>query len=345
MIVSLGVVSCHKVEVDPLIDGRDVKQVYLRIKNNNLATTPIDNLTVVLATDDNIVDKVFVFENVVFDANNEFRRSIVVPLTSASITVLGNNVGNTNVPANEFEGMKLEDVFLTTANMPKAPVGYFDEPANVYIGSSELKFSNDEIANVSLSISRVISKIVVQLAPSLDFNANEGKGFRVEESPAPINISGIDSMFILETPVGVNLPLTSYYDADNFGFDKIVKPVLFDKIAATNMYTDSIHVFPQINSTTLPYIILSVRGWADVKPFGGVYPPRYYGMRIKDVELNGAPTSISSLPRNAIITVTIENFRGNGYTKLPNPDQLGNVEALISVKSWGDKFSDSGSMQ
>lgn len=345
LLLSIGLLlSCQKTEINIIPDPGSNTTINLRVKNTASTINPIENLTILLLKD-GLVTTVYQYEEVVFDQNNEFRTAISVPLQTTSITVLGNSIGKTSPISTEFVGKSTSDIFFFSTGYSTISGNYFNPPSEIYSGSTNIAFrDNTDILLVIVDIERVVSKLVVQLDPNLDFTANSGKGFNVSSTSFPITINGIDTMFILDTPRGINVPISSYFDPAGVGIYETVKNTAFQPNPTNNHLTDDIIVFPQINSTKLPYIVLSVNGFRGQSAITS-NDPLYYGMRITKPTLNGLPSDITSLPANSVIIVTITAFQGSGYDKHPNPLDLGTVDAIVSVKSWESYYNSGGIME
>lgn len=348
ILVCLTLLSCSKTEV--VLNENDpsaYRRMNLVIKNTDLAilntNSDIDNLQILLFDADDKCLNVIPITSVSFDENNIYATTLTVPNTTNSVTVLANAIGYTYPAQQNFTGITLPDIFLSTTHTAVVPPNYYVQPNIFYEGSAPVgTLVAGEDLQLTVSISRVISKIVVRLADNLEFSANNGKGFNTVNSASKVYINGIDSMFVVDTPAGINLSLSEYL-SDAIGFDYCqIYDITNFTLASNGLYSDDIIVFPQIDASQLPYLIFSVTGWKGTKPIGSGNP-LYYGMRIKNLQIiTGLSSSITSLPRNVVITVTINSFMGVGSPVHPNPAFQDMLDLTVSVKSWDEYYNANG---
>lgn len=313
--------------------------------NSKAASDLIENIQILLFNEDSICIKVIPIEPADFDENNTLSVTMTVPVSTVQVTVLANAIGYTSVVQANFIGMTRQEIYLITRiDSPLNPT-YYNQPEQLFEGHNSVRgLQPDETINVDVTLTRVISKIVIQLDKSMQFDIT-GRYILAINSPVTVRITGIDSIFISDVPAGVNLPISNYWD-NVVGFNQceIFKTANFTLNATGNLY-DSIYVFPQIGTSELPYITLSVTGIKAGTGIGaGSVKRLYYGIRIRNVtDSNGNIIDLSSLPRNSIITVTINNFSGPGFDNVhpdPNLNGLMNVNAV--VKNWGTQYDSSG---
>lgn len=328
----------------PITGNKNMILVVKNLDATAINTYPanITNLQILLFDANGICLKTIPLNNVVFDETSVYTTTLDVTNDARSITVLANAIGYTYPNQDQFVGATLADIFVATTHDASVPGEYFIEPLQLFEGGSPIKGSapNQEVT-VNVGITRLISNIVVKLGNALDFNAYSGKGFKVQNALQDIYINNIDSMFIVDTPAGVNLTVTEYLsDAIGFDFAQIYKPTNFK--ATSNV--DNCFVFPQIDAPALPYIILSVNGTRGTTPINS-QNPLYYGMRLKNITLNGVPTTIKSLPRNVVVVVTIDSFKGDGASTHPNPDEFESLVVNVSIQSWDEYYDANGDMQ
>lgn len=351
ILLLLIAVSCSDKYI--IINHNDLpseRKMNLMVVNNDAVTVgsnSIANLQILMFDKDGKCMRVFAKENVVFDEKNIFATTLTIPRTTTSVTVLANAIGYTYPSQQLFSGMTLENIFLSTPPTVKLPANYYPQPKVFFEGTAAVKEaeSDADVIKVNVGISRVISKIVVNLSGKLSFTANGGKGFSAVNSSQNIYINGIDSLFVVDTPPGINLTQTQYM-GDRIGFNacQIYKVADF-KPYENSSFADEIDVFPQINAPYLPFIILSVTG---TKGFQQIdkHNPLYYGMRIKNVTFpTGSIAPLESLPRNVVIVVTINDFSGVGSSQHPNPDYLNTLDVSVDVKSWSEYYSAIGNVE
>ncbi|MEG0518574.1 MAG: hypothetical protein RR555_06870 [Bacteroidales bacterium] len=348
LLVCFTLLCCSKTEVVINGEGQSAyRRMNLVVKNTDLAVlnagNSISNLQILLFDINDKCLNVIPITSVNFDEDNIYATTLTVPNTTNSVTVLANAVGYTYPTQQDFVGMTLPDIFLSTTHTALVPPHYYMQPNLFYEGSAPVgPLVAGEDLQLTVSISGVISKIVIQLADNLDFNSNNGKGFNSVNSASKIYINGIDSVFVVDTPAGVNLSLSEYLsDAIGFEYCQIYKATSFT-LGSNGLYSNDVIVFPQINAPALPYLIFSVTGWKGTTPIGNGNP-LYYGMRIKNLQLvTGLSSSITSLPRNVVVTVTVNSFMGVGSPVHPNPDFQDMLDLTVNVKSWNDYYLTSG---
>ncbi|MEG1635318.1 MAG: FimB/Mfa2 family fimbrial subunit [Rikenellaceae bacterium] len=336
--------SCTEVDINFENDEPSVRRMNLVVSNNEATIVPssqITNLQILMFDDNGRCIKVIPHNDVMFDENNIFASTITIPNLTTSITVLANAIGSTYPSQQMFLGATLSEIFLSTTHNSTVPPHYYEQPKSFFEGASNVT-PDLSIKDVEIVISRMVSKIVVQLAAGLDFTDNSGKGFTSINAAQKVYINGIDSLFVVDTPAGINLPLTDYLD-DAIGFEncQIYKPTTFTS-SSSALLSDDITVFPQINAKRLPYVILSVTGTKGVQAVGKGNP-LYYGMRIKNMSLvAGVQTAIRSLPRNVVIQLTINNFSGVGSPVHPDPEYLSTLDMSVDVRSWSEYYNAGG---
>ncbi|MEG1089449.1 MAG: hypothetical protein RSE02_08290 [Bacteroidales bacterium] len=350
--------SCSKTEI--VINGNGqhkFRRMNLVVKNTDIAAknsvfavknsnSSIINLQVLLLNEAGICINVIPLNSVIFDENNIYATTLTVQNTTKKVTVLANAIGYTYPAQLSFVGMTLSQIFLATTHSATVPPHYYQQPNMFYEGTAVIdNIIDGQDIQLTVGISRVVSKIVVQLSNNLKFTDNDGKGFKVVNSASTVYVNGIDSMFVVDTPAGVNLSLTEYLsDAIGFEYCQIYKATTFP-LGSNGLYGDDILTFPQVNGTKLPFLIFSVIGLKGAQSIG-FGNPLYYGMRIKNVMFSsGLSASLTSLPRNVVIIVTINNFVGVGSSTHPNPDSQDMLNLTVEVKSWNEYYTSGGTAQ